>query len=163
MMGKNDNRPTAIYKTKVSIMLYLILYGAAIAVLILPIIKTEVLVVKILCGVAIACILWGASNILRFWNDRIVVSPAHLSITHATKKTRDGKWTEVSKAVISWNDIRDIISHFDTHITSYVSIQKEVFIRLRNGIQYRIDSGLYDVLFLERKLKTHWQRYTSQQ
>lgn len=163
MMKKNGNRPTAIYKTKVSIVLHLILYGAAIAVFILPFIKTDVLWAKILCGGVIACILWGACNILRFWNDRIIVAPTHLSISHVAKKTLNGKWTVVSKAVINWNDIRDISSQFDISITNHVHIQKEVFIRLRGGTQYCIESDLYDVILLEHKLKKYWQQYAKGQ
>lgn len=159
MMKKNGNRPTAIYKTKVSIVLHLILYGAATAVFILPFIKTDVPWAKILCGGVIACILWGACNILRFWNDRIVVAPTHLSISHVAKKTRGGNWTVVGKTVIRWDDIRDISSQFDVRITNHIRIQKEVFIRLRGGTQYCIESDLYDVILLEHKLKAYWHQY----
>ena len=154
-------RPAAIYKTHVSILLQLLLYGAAIAEFVLPIIKTDVLWAKILSGVAIACILWAVIHILRYWNDRIIVSPAHLSIPHVAKKTRNGEWGEVGKAVIPWNDIRDISSQFNVHIANRVCIQKEVIIRLKGGILYSIDSDIYDVFFLERKLKVFWHKYSN--
>lgn len=159
MMGKTGNRPTAIYKTKASIVLHLILYGAAIGVFTLPIIKTDVLWAKILCGVVIAYILWAAIRILRFWNDRIVIAPTHLSISHVAKKTRGGNWNVVGKTVIRWDDIRDISSQFDVRITNLIRIQKEVFIRLRGGTQYCIESDLYDVNLLEHKLKAYWHQY----
>ncbi len=161
MAQKTHIRPAAIYKTHVSILFQLLLYGAAIAVFVLPIIKTDVLWAKILSGVAIACILWAVIHILRYWNDRIIVSPAHLSISHVAKKTRNGEWGEVGKAVIPWNDIRDISSQFNVHIANRVCIKKEVIIRLKGGILYSIDSDIYDVFFLERKLKTFWHKYSN--
>lgn len=161
MMKKNNNHPTAIYKTHVSILLQLLLYGAAIAVFVLPIIYSDVLWVKILCGVVIAFLLWAAVRLLRCWNDRIIVSPAHLSIPHVAKKTRNGEWVEVGKVVIPWNDIRDISSQFNVHIANRVCIQKEVIIRLKGGILYSIDSDIYDVFFLERKLKVFWHKYSN--
>ena len=154
-------RPAAIYKTHVSILIQLLLYGPGIAVFVLPIIYSDVLWVKILCGVVIAFLLWVAVHLLRYWNDRIIVSPAHLSIPHVAKKTRNGEWGEVGKAVIPWNDIRDISSQFDVSVTNHLSIQKEVIIRLKGGILYSIDSDLYDVFFLERKLKAFWHKYSN--
>lgn len=161
MAQETHIRPAAIYKTKLSILLQLLLYGAAIAVFVLPIIKTDVLWAKILSGGAIACILWAVIHILRYWNDRIIVSPAHLSISHVAKKTRNGEWGEVGKAVIPWYDIRDISSQFNVHIANRVCVQKEVIIRLKGGVRYCIESDLYDVFFLERKLKAFWHKYSN--
>lgn len=161
MAQETHIRPAAIYKTHVSILLQLLLYGSAIAVFVLPIIYSDVLWVKILCGVVIAFLLWVAVHLLRYWNDRIIVSPAHLSIPHVAKKTRNGEWGEVGKAVIPWNDIRDIFSQFNVHISNRVCIQKEVIIRLKGGVRYCIESDLYDVFFLERKLKAFWHKYSN--
>lgn len=161
MAQKTHIRPAAIYKTHVSILFQLLLYGAVIAVFVLPIIYSDVLWAKILSGVVIAFLLWDAVHLLRYWNDRIIVSPAHLSIPHVDKKTRNGEWGEVDKAVIPWNDIRDISSQFNVHIANRVCIQKKVIIRLKGGILYSIDSDLYDVFFLERKLKAFWHKYSN--
>ena len=62
----------------------------------------------------------------------------------------------VQKAILPWGDIKDISPNYGIKLTN---LQKQVIVTLRSGTQYFIDSNLYDVFFLERKLKTHWHRF----
>lgn len=159
MTKENFRRPTAIYKTKVSILLHLALYAAAIGLFGFTLFHIDLLWAQVLCGLVIVSILWPGLYILRYWNDRIVITPSHISISHLDKKTRDGEWTEVGKNIIEWGSIKDITSQFDVRLINLVRIQKEVIILLRNGVQYRIDSDLYDVILLEHKLRHYWKQY----
>ena len=74
-------------------------------------------------------------------------------------KKKRGQWKVKPRAVISWYEIKDITSHFDIQINKSVSIHKQVHVVLRDGTIYSIDADMYNVLFLERKLKAFWQQF----
>jgi hypothetical protein len=93
---------------------------------------------------------------LRHTKDRIVITPSHLSLTNITTRSKHGDWKTVQKAILPWGDIKDISPNYGIKLTN---LQKQVIVTLRSGTQYFIDSDLYDVLFLEHKLKSHWRRF----
>ena len=97
-------------------------------------------------------------NFLKYTKDRIIVTPNHLSLMNSIKTTANKQ--SVSKVVhLPWADIKGISSDFNIQVTSRVSVTKNVFVTLRDGTQYCIDPELYDVFFLERKLKAFWIQY----
>ena len=152
-----DERPVAVYKTTISIILYELIYGAFVALLGYVIFIIDVLWGQILLGVCIAFALWGCVSLLRHTRDQIVVTPKQLTLSNIHKKAKQRKWSRASKADIPWNKIKDISSEFDIKIYNRVNIHKEVLVRLHNGTCYCIDSDLYDVLFLKIKLDAFWE------
>jgi hypothetical protein len=101
-------------------------------------------------------------HILRHTHDRIIVTPSHLSLTNVEARSKQEKWKTVKNAILPWGNIKDISPDYDIKITKSVIIQKQVIVTLRNNTKYYIDSDLYDVFFLENKLKAHWHRFSNQ-
>lgn len=159
-MNRNPHeRPAAVYRTTVSILLYMVLYLAIIALFTSIIVLSDNLAAKLVSGALALVMILPIVHTLRHTKDRIVVTPSHLSLTNITTRPKHGDWKTVQKAILPWGDIKDISPNYDIKLTNHVTIQKQVLVTLRSGTQYFIDSDLYDVLFLERKLKAHWHRF----
>lgn len=156
MKNKSHKRPTAVYRTTVSILLYMVLYLAIIALFTSIIVLSDNLAAKLVSGAMALVMILPIINTLRHTKDRIVVTPSHLSLTNITTRSKHGDWKTVQKAMLPWGDIKDISPNYGIKLTN---LQKQVIVTLRSGTQYFIDSDLYDVLFLEHKLKSHWRRY----
>ena len=154
-----EERPVAVYKTTISIILYELLYFGVIALFGFVIFKIDVLWAQILLGVCIVITLAGCVMMLRHTKDRIVITSKQLSLTNVYSKTKQGKWSSTPEAIIPWNRIKDISSEFNIYIYNRINIHKEVLVTIHNDTQYSIDSDLYDVFFLERKLRTFWKEY----
>ena len=156
MKNKSHKRPTAVYRTTVSILLYMVLYLAIIALFTSIIVLSDNLAAKLVSGALALAMILLIVHTLRHTKDRIVVTPSHLSLTNITTRSKHGDWKTVQKAILPWGDIKDISPNYGIKLTN---LQKQVIVTLRSGTQYFIDSDLYDVLFLEHKLKSHWRRY----
>lgn len=156
MKNKSHKRPTAVYCTTVSILLYMVLYLAIIALFTSIIVLSDNLAAKLVSGAMDLVMILPIIHTLRHTKDRIVVTPSHLSLTNITTRSKHGDWKTVQKAMLPWGDIKDISPNYGIKLTN---LQKQVIVTLRSGTQYFIDSDLYDVLFLEHKLKSHWRRY----
>ena len=156
MKNKSHKRPTAVYRTTVSILLYMVLYLAIIALFTSIIVLSDNLAAKLVSGAMALVMILPIINTLRHTKDRIVVTPSHLSLTNITTRSKHGDWKTVQKAMLPWGDIKDISPNYGIKLTN---LQKQVIVTLRSGTQYFIDSDLYDVLFLEHKLKSHWRRF----
>lgn len=156
MKNKSHKRPTAVYRTTVSILLYMVLYLAIIALFTSIIVLSDNLAAKLVSGALALVMILPIVHTLRHTKDRIVVTPSHLSLTNITTRSKQGDWKTVQKAILPWGDIKDISPNYGIKLTN---IEKQVTVTLRSGTQYFIDSDLYDVLFLEHKLKSHWRRF----
>jgi hypothetical protein len=156
MKNKSHKRPTAVYRTTVSILLYMVLYLAIIALFTSIIVLSDNLAAKLVSGALALVMILPIVHTLRHTKDRIVVTPSHLSLTNITTRSKQGDWKTVQKAILPWGDIKDISPNYGIKLTN---LQKQVIVTLRSGTQYFIDSDLYDVFFLERKLKSHWHRF----
>ncbi len=156
MKNKSHKRPTAVYRTTVSILLYMVLYVAIIALFTSIIVLSDNLAAKLVSGALALAMILLIVHTLRHTKDRIVVTPSHLSLTNITTRSKQGDWKTVQKAILPWGDIKDISPNYGIKLTN---LQKQVIVTLRSGTQYFIDSDLYDVLFLEHKLKSHWRRF----
>ena len=156
MKSRSHKRPTAVYRTTVSILLYMVLYLAIIALFTSIIVLSDNLAAKLVSGALALVMILPIITTLRHTKDRIVVTPSHLSLTNITTRSKHGDWKTVQKAILPWGDIKDISPNYGIKLTN---LQKQVIVTLRSGTQYFIDSDLYDVLFLEHKLKSHWRRY----
>lgn len=156
MKNKSHKRPTAVYRTTVSILLYMVLYLAIIALFTSIIVLSDNLAAKLVSGALALVMILPIVHTLRHTKDRIVVTPSHLSLTNITTRSKHGDWKTVQKAILPWGDIKDISPNYGIKLTN---LQKQVIVTLRSGTQYFIDSDLYDVFFLERKLKSHWHRF----
>ena len=156
MKNKSHKRPTAVYRTTVSILLYMVLYLAIIALFTSIIVLSDNLAAKLVSGALALVMILPIVHTLRHTKDRIVVTPSHLSLTNIATRSKRGEWKTVQKAMLPWGDIKDISPNYGIKLTN---LQKQVIVTLRSGTQYFIDSDLYDVFFLEHKLKSHWRRY----
>lgn len=156
MKSRSHKRPTAVYRTTVSILLYMVLYVAIIALFTSIIVLSDNLAAKLVSGAMALVMILPIVHTLRHTKDRIVVTPSHLSLTNITTRSKHGDWKTVQKAMLPWGDIKDISPNYGITLTN---LQKQVIVTLRSGTQYFIDSDLYDVLFLEHKLKSHWRRF----
>ena len=156
MKSRSHKRPTAVYRTTVSILLYMVLYVAIIALFTSIIVLSDNLAAKLVSGAMALVMILPIVHTLRHTKDRIVVTPSHLSLTNITTRSKHGDWKTVQKASLPWGDIKDISPNYGIKLTN---LQKQVIVTLRSGTQYFIDSDLYDVFFLERKLKSHWHRF----
>jgi hypothetical protein len=156
MKSRSHKRPTAVYRTTVSILLYMVLYLAIIALFTSIIVLSDNLAAKLVSGAMALVMILPIVHTLRHTKDRIVVTPSHLSLTNITTLSKHGDWKTVQKAILPWGDIKDISPNYGIKLTN---LQKQVIVTLRSGTQYFIDSDLYDVFFLERKLKSHWHRF----
>ena len=156
MKNKSHKRPTAVYRTTVSILLYMVLYLAIIALFTSIIVLSDNLAAKLVSGALALAMILLIVHTLRHTKDRIVVTPSHLSLTNIATRSKRGEWKTVQKAILPWGDIKDISPNYGIKLTN---LQKQVIVTLRSGTQYFIDSDLYDVLFLEHKLKSHWRRF----
>ena len=156
MKNKSHKRPTAVYRTTVSILLYMVLYLAIIALFTSIIVLSDSLAAKLVSGALALVMILPIVHTLRHTKDRIVVTPSHLSLTNITTRSKHGDWKTVQKAMLPWGDIKDISPNYGIKLTN---LQKQVIVTLRSGTQYFIDSDLYDVFFLEHKLKSHWRRF----
>ena len=155
-----EKQPVAVYKTTVSIILYEILYLGVIALFVYIILSTNILWAQILSGVCAVLILVACIQTLKHIKDRIVVTQYNLLLSNIDTKTRHGKWRNARNVYIPWYDIIDFYSDFDIYMTySFINIHKKVLVKLHNGTLYCIDSDLYDVFFLKRKLKTYWKEF----
>ena len=156
MKNKSHKRPTAVYRTTVSILLYMVLYLAIIALFTSIIVLSDNLAAKLVSGAMALVMILPIVHTLRHTKDRIVVTPSHLSLTNITTRSKHGDWKTVQKAMLPWGDIKDISPNYGIKLTN---LQKQVIVTLRSGTQYFIDSDLYDVLILDHKLKSHWRRF----
>lgn len=156
MKNKSHKRPTAVYRTTVSILLHMVLYLAIIALFTSIIVLSDNLAAKLVSGALALVMILPIVHTLRHTKDRIVVTPSHLSLTNIATRSKQGDWKTVQKAMLPWGDIKDISPNYGIKLTN---LQKQVIVTLRSGTQYFIDSDLYDVLFLEHKLKSHWRRF----
>lgn len=156
MKSRSHKRPTAVYRTTVSILLYMVLYLAIIALFTSIIVLSDNLAAKLVSGAMALVMILPIINTLRHTKDRIVVTPSHLSLTNIATRSKQGDWKTVQKAILPWGDIKDISPNYGIKLTN---LQKQVIVTLRSGTQYFIDSDLYDVFFLEHKLKSHWRRF----
>ena len=156
MKSRSHKRPTAVYRTTVSILLYMVLYLAIIALFTSIIVLSDSLADKLVSGALALFMILPIINTLRHTKDRIVITSSYLSLTNITTRSKRGDWKTVQKAMLPWGDINDISPNYGITLTN---LQKQVIVTLRSGTQYFIDSDLYDVLFLEHKLKSHWRRF----
>lgn len=154
------NHPVAVYHTTISILLHMVLYLAVIALFAYAVIQTDSLFAKILlCILLLSLIPAAIIPLLKHTKDRIIISPQYLSLTNVDTFSKQGRLTTVKKVQLPWGDIRDISSNFSIHTGKSIHIQKQVVLTHRNGMRYIIDPDLYDVVFLERKLKSFWHRF----
>ena len=159
-MNRNPHeRPTTVYRTTVSIILYMVLYVALTTLFLYIMMKADGMDAKLVSGALALAMILLIVHTLRHTKDRIVITPSHLSLTNITTRSKHGDWKTVQKAILPWGDIKDISPNYDIKLTNHLTIQKQVTVTLRSGTQYFIDSDLYDVLFLEHKLKSHWRRF----
>ena len=156
MKSRSHKRPTAVYRTTVSILLHMVLYVAIIALLTGIIVLSDSLAAKLVSGALALAMILLIVHTLRHTKDRIVITSSYLSLTNITTRSKRGEWKTVQKAMLPWGDIKDISPNYGIKLTN---LQKQVIVTLRSGTQYFIDSDLYDVLFLEHKLKSHWRRF----
>ena len=156
MKSRSHKRPTAVYRTTVSILLYMVLYLAIIALFTSIIVLSDNLAAKLVSGALALAMILLIVHTLRHTKDRIVVTPSHLSLTNITTRSKQGDWKTVQKAILPWGDIKDISPNYGIKLTN---LQKQLIVTLRSDTQYFIDSDLYDVFFLEHKLKSHWRRF----
>ena len=156
MNRKPHERPTTVYRTTVSIILYMVLYVALTTLFLYIMMKADGMDAKLVSGALALAMILPIVHTLRHTKDRIVVTPSHLSLTNITTRSKHGEWKTVQKAILPWGDIKDISPNYGIKLTN---LQKQVIVTLRSGTQYFIDSDLYDVFFLERKLKSHWHRF----
>jgi hypothetical protein len=152
-------KPVAVYRTTISIILFEILYLAAAIGCGYIVFQIDVLWAQLLLGFLAVMILWACRDLLKYRNDRIVVTPSHLSFPNVETRTKKGKHTFARKVIIPWHDIKDITFTINVEKPNSVRIRKLVFVILNDKMQYTIDAELYDVFFLERKLKSFWQQY----
>ena len=152
-------KPVAVYRTTVSIILYEVMYLAFAAGCVYVIFLLDELWGQLLLGILVVTLLWLGVDLLKYLNDRIVVTPSHLSLPNVDTRTKMGKESITAKAIIPWYKIKDIKVNFNITSTNRVNIQKKVLVILCNETIYSIDSDLYDVLFLERKLKAYWLQF----
>lgn len=157
--GSTHEKPVAVYRTTVSILLYEVLYVAFAAFWGYIAFKIDVLWAQILCGFIVVMTLWGCVHLLKYRNDRIIVTPSHLSLPNVEKKTKQAQYSVSAKAVLPWSDIKDITSNINLHASNRVSVHMQVTVIMRGGTTYNIDSDMYDTFFLGHKLKAFWQRY----
>ena len=162
MRNKAHNHPVAVYHTTISILLHMVLYVAIIAMFTYCLMKVDYLGAQLLFGTLIAAMILPIVHILRHTHDRIIVTSSHLSLTNVEARSKQEKWKTVKKAILPWSNIKDISPDYEIKITKSVIIQKQVIVTLRNNTKYYIDSDLYDVFFLENKLKAHWHRFSNQ-
>lgn len=134
----------------------MVLYLAIIALFTSIIVLSDNLAAKLVSGAMALVMILPIVHTLRHTKDRIVVTPSHLSLTNITTRSKQGDWKTVQKAILPWGDIKDISPNYGIKLTN---LQKQLIVTLRSDTQYFIDSDLYDVLFLEHKLKSHWRRY----
>lgn len=159
-MDRNPHElPAAVYRTTVRILLYMVLFAAITVLFLYIMMKADGMAAKLVSGALALVMILPIVHILRHTKDRIVVTPTHLSLTNIATRSKRGEWKTVQKAILPWGDIKDISPNYDIKLTNHVTIQKHVLVTLHNGTLYLIDSDLYDVLFLERKLKAHWHRF----
>ena len=159
MKNKSHKRPTVVYRTTISILRYMVLYLAIIALFTSIIVLSDNLAAKLVSGAMALVMILPIVHTLRHTKDRIVVTPSHLSLTNITTRSKHGDWKTVQKAILPWGDIKDISPNYDIKLTNHLTIRKRLIVTLRRGTQYFIDSDLCDVLFLDHKLKSHWRRY----
>ena len=152
-------KPVAVYRTTVSIILYEVMYLAFAAGCVYVIFLLDELWGQLLLGILVVTLLWLGVDLLKYLNDRIVVTPSHLSLPNVDTRTKMGKESITAKAIIPWYKIKDIKVNFNITSTNRVNIQKKVLVILCNETIYSIDSDLYDVLFLECKLKSYWLQF----
>lgn len=152
-------KPVSVYRTTVSIILYEVMYLAFAAGCVYVIFLLDELWGQLLLGILVVTLLWLGVDLLKYLNDRIVVTPSHLSLPNVDTRTKMGKECITAKAIIPWYKIKDIKVNFNITSTNRVNIQKKVLVILCNETIYSIDSDLYDVLFLERKLKAYWLQF----
>ena len=74
-------------------------------------------------------------------------------------QSKQEKHAVVQKVIIPWHNIEDINYTIEVEGNGKISIQRRVYIVLRNKTKYIIDPDFYDVFFLGRKLKSFWQQY----
>ena len=134
----------------------MVLYVAIIALLTGIIVLSDSLAAKLVSGALALAMILLIVHTLRHTKDRIVITSSYLSLTNIATRSKQGDWKTVQKAILPWGDIKDISPNYDIKLTN---LQKQVIVTLRSGTQYFIDSDLYDVLFLEHKLKSHWRRF----
>lgn len=151
--------PVAVYRTTISIILFEIMYLAAAMGCGYIVFQIDVLWAQLLLGFLAVMILWACRDLLKYRNDRIVVTPSHLSLPNVDTRTKMGKESITAKAIIPWYKIKDIKVNFNITSTNRVNIQKKVLVILCNETIYSIDSYMYDVFFLKRKLKAFWQQF----
>ncbi|MBR4773192.1 MAG: hypothetical protein IK010_02035 [Bacteroidales bacterium] len=152
-------KPVAVYRTTVSIILYEVMYLAFAAGCVYVIFLLDELWGQLLLGILVVTLLWLGVDLLKYLNDRIVVTPSHLSLPNVDTRTKMGKESITAKAIIPWYKIKDIKVNFNITSTNRVNIQKKVLVILCNETIYSIDSDMYDVFFLKRKLKAFWQQF----
>ena len=162
MDNNSDKHFVVVYKTTVSIILYEMLYTGIIALFAYVIFTINVLWAQILLSLCIVLTFVMCLQLLKHAKDRIVITPRNLTLTNTYTKSRHGKWRNATKVDIPWHEIKDLSSDFDFDFGltfNRISIHKNVMVKLRNGMLYYIDSDLYDVFFLKRKLNAFWIEY----
>ena len=152
-------KPVAIYRTTISIIIFEMMYLALVMVCGYIIFQVDIIWIKLL-GIIMAMVtLWACVQFLKRLKDRIVVTPSHLSLPNVEKQSKQEKHAVVQKVIIPWHDIEDINYTIEVKGDSKISIQRRVYIVLRNKTKYIIDPDFYDVFFLGPKLKSFWQQY----
>ena len=133
MKNKSHKRPTAVYRTTVSILLYMVLYLAIIALFTSIIVLSDNLAAKLVSGAMALVMILPIVHTLRHTKDRIVVTPSHLSLTNITTRSKQGDWKTVQKAILPWGDIKDISPNYGIKLTN---LQKQP--AQRHAILYRL-------------------------
>ena len=106
MKSRSHKRPTAVYRTTVSILLYMVLYLAIIALFTSIIVLSDNLASKLVSGAMALVMILPIVHTLRHTKDRIVVTPSHLSLTNITTRSKQGDWKTVQKAILPWSDTK---------------------------------------------------------
>ena len=156
-------RPIKVYKTTVSIIMIMVLYIGFILLagwLIIWAFRLKDIqsLILILCsGVFMFFFVKQMVYYVGYRKDRIVITERHLMVSHCLRQTKKGTWVEAKNVKIPWGSINDIYARWENPTPK--SIRKNVFVSVGKDALYMIDPDVYDVFFLERKLRNYHCQY----
>ena len=157
-------KPVKIYKSTISCVMYVLLFSAGIAFCIWVAISNfnnDILswILALCMGVmAVACVNQMIYYI-RCRHEKIVITEQLLTISQCVKQTKNGDWAPVKNVKLQWRDINHIKAQWERPTSK--SIRKNVLVSAGKKDVYMIDPDIFDVFFLEKKLKKYHQQYGS--
>ncbi len=144
-------KPVKIYKSTISTVIYVLFFSAGIAFCIWVAISNfnndapSWIMVLALGGMA--------------RHEKIVITEQLLTISQCVKQTKSGDWAPVKNVKLQWRDINHIKAQWERPTSK--SIRKNVLVSAGKKDVYMIDPDIFDVFFLEKKLKKYHQQYGS--